>query len=144
MQLQPPRTWTASRAEVTAASEAYSLAMAASRLDGWPASSRAAARCQARRAVGLDLHVGDLEGDRLEAGDRLAERPALVGVPGALVDAAPAQAGGKGGHGDAAVLEARRKLARPLLRSPRVLATGTRAALEDQLAGVGGVPADLA
>src|SRR5215216_7126961 len=33
--------------------------------------------------VGPDLHVGDLEGDRLEPGDRLAERLALAGVAGA-------------------------------------------------------------
>ena len=40
--------------------------MAASRPKGWPASSLAAARCQAG-GVGPDLHVGDLEGDGLEA-----------------------------------------------------------------------------
>src|SRR5215204_3137960 len=55
--------------------------------------------------VGADLHVGDLEGVRLEAGDRLAEGLAFAGVAGALVDAAWAEAGGKGGHGDPALLE---------------------------------------
>ena len=88
--------------------------------------------------MGPDLHVGDLEGDRLEAGDRLAERLALAGVPGALVDAALAQAGGQGGHGDAAVLEGAEEVGQAAAALAEGVGHRHPAALEDQLAGVGG------
>ena len=74
---------------------------------------------------------------------RLAEGLALAGVAGALVDAALAQAGGQGGHGDPALLQGAQEVAEAGAALAQGVGHRHPARLEDQLAGVGGVPADL-
>ena len=93
--------------------------------------------------MGADLHVGDLEGDRLEAGDRLAEGLAFAGVAGALVDAALCGADGQRGDGDTALVEYAQEIGvTPPALAQQVL-RGHPDVIEAQRVGVRGVPADL-
>ena len=102
----PPKIWVASRAFTMAASEATSLAMAASFLNGRPATKRVAASYQASRAVvSPGLHVGQFELEGLVFADFVPRHlpPAHIGQ--ALVDAPLGQADRQCRYGDPALVQ---------------------------------------
>ena len=123
---------------------ACSLAIAACRLNGSPGQHpRGGVVVGQPGGVRLQLHVGDLELDRLVVADRLAEGVALLRVLDRLVDAALGEADGQGGDGDPALVEDPQELG----EAPAPLAEQVRrrhpAVVEGQLVGVRGGPADL-
>src|SRR6185437_15101061 len=95
------------------------------------------------RVVRADLHVGDLELQRLEPPDRSAERGAVPDVGQRLVHAPLGESGGQGGDRDPALVQRAQELgvAPPALAEQ--VRRGHPAAVERQLVGVRTRPADL-
>src|SRR6266851_1633095 len=92
----------------------------------------------------LRRHVGQLELDRLVGADLLAKGAALAGIAKALVEATLGEAHGQGADGDAAPVEDGQEVAVAGALLADEVFHRHPASLEDQLAGVGGAPAELA
>ena len=120
------------------------MAIAASRLNGSPASHpRGGVVVGEPRDVRAHLHVGDAERHRLVAADRRAERLAFLRVAHRLVDAGLREADGERADRDAALVEGGQELRVAAAALAEHVGRRHPAVLEDELAGVGGVPADL-
>ncbi|HWB71414.1 MAG TPA: hypothetical protein VG452_04285 [Egibacteraceae bacterium] len=105
---------------------------------------RAAGRPPVRHPcqVGRQFHVGDVERHRLERPIALPNA-ALAGVARALVDTALDEPGGQRGKGDAALVEDLLEVRQAAAAFAQLIGQRHAAAVEGQVAGVGGVPADL-
>src|SRR5699024_9787114 len=98
-----------------------------------------------RRPGGDDagLHTGDLEGDALEVGDRLAEGLALLRVLHGFVDTALGGADGQGADGDAALVEDAQEVRVAASAFAEQVLFGHLHIVEGERVRVRGVPADL-
>ena len=104
------------------------------------------ARPVGEQARGLDLgrEVGDLRLDRLELGDRLAERLALLRVGDRLVERALGEADAHRGDADPAAVEDVEELLEAVAAAAEQVRLRHAAVLEGERPRVGGVPAHLA
>ena len=128
MKPYPPWIWSARSVALTAISEAKSLAWAESRRDGRAGvlGGRGPLGQQARR-VDLRRHLREVELDRLELADRLAELPPLLRVRERRLERAARDADREGGDRDPAAVEdlhGIRRSRRP--RGRRASSAGTR------------------
>ena len=102
-----------------AASEANSLAIAASRVNGLPSCfSAAARRHRSSRRVELGPAVGHEPLDGLELGDGLAELPPILGVDDRLFERGRGDADGLRADADAAAVERHHRDLKALVELP--------------------------
>ena len=129
---------------MTAASVEYSLAIAASRLNGRPVVLQPGGSVgEHASSVGHDREVGAWERDALVRADRLAERVAALGVRDSVLEAGLHDADRERRDRDAAVVEDREEVAEPAAPLAEEVLLGHAAAVEREAVRVGGVPAHL-
>jgi hypothetical protein len=104
-----------------------------------------ASRAHRQQPCGVELrgHVRELELDRLELADGLAELPALLRVLRRGIESATGHAQRERGDGDAAAVEYAHRVLEAFAQLADQILFGNQAVLEDQLRRVAGAQAEL-